>query len=164
MNTNEDESSISIYTLHNHFSTTNCDCIDEWYDQIINNIVIVSWDDSNKILDEMMLYEYIIRNDGIKRNCEWVEKVKEKAKWERGNVIYINNEHGGENIYLIIVDKEKHVPMFYINEEGILMARKYDTTNKNDVRYKRYDMSLYEECDCVYNERITHEMELEKNG
>ena len=52
--------------------------------------------------------------------------------------------------------------MFYINEQGMLMARKYDTVNKTDVRYKRYVMSSYEECDCVYNDRIIHEIELEK--
>lgn len=142
--------SMCVENLHTYYLTDN----DEYVAMDLSKIIIVNWDGDNDILEDMMINENKLRDDGINRNCMWVEKIKEKTNWTKGSNIYFINKSITEGQFLSHI-KDEDVGFYFINEYGILMVRKYHDT-------KGYDFSCYVECDCVYNDKVRYELELEE--
>jgi hypothetical protein len=149
---------LCVENLHEHYSTSD-DCQDAEYfePKEIARMVFVSWDGDNDRLQEMMDNEEHPVNDDVKRNCMWVKKLKEKANWNRGETIYFYNKSIAEGLIMTHI-KDYCLGTYFINEDGLLMVRKCD-----DVTGE-CDLSCYVECDCVYNDNVRHELELEENG
>ena len=149
---------LCVENLHEHYSTRD-DCQDAEYfkDEEISRMVFVTWNGYDDRLQEMMDIEEQPVNEGVKRNCMWVEKLKEKAKWKRGDTIYFYNKSKAEGLFMIHI-KNYCLGLYFINEDGLLMVRNFD-----DVTGYR-DMSYFVECDCVYNDNVRYELEVEDNG
>ena len=99
---------LCVENLHEHYSTSD-DCQDaEYYEpEEIARMVFVSWDGDNDRLQEMMDSEEHPVNDDVKRNCMWVEKLKEKAK-NRTKRFWVND---GIKENLINIDES--IPIGY---------------------------------------------------
>ena len=149
---------LCVENLHEHYSTSdNCQDAEYFKDEEIARMVFVTWDGDIDILQEMMNSEEHPVNDGVKRNCMWVEKLKEKANWKRGDTINFYNKSMAEGLFMTHI-KDYCLGFYFINEDGLLMVRKCD-----DVTGQR-DMSCYVECDCLYNDNVRYELEVEENG
>jgi hypothetical protein len=149
---------LCVENLHECYSTSD-DCQDAEYfePEEIARMVFVNWDGGNDRLQEMMDSEEHPVNDDVKRNCMWVEKLKEKANWKRGETINFYNKSISEGLIMTHI-KDYCLGLYFIDEDGLLMVRKCD-----DVTGER-DMSCYVVCDCVYNDNVRYELELEANG
>lgn len=119
----------------------------------------ISWNINNVLLTIAMDIEFNNEFDnGVKRNCMWIEEIKKHMNWKFGDLIDIepytfNDDNGTFSIMLTKIDDEDPSHSYiYINEDGILM-----------IRDKEIDWG-FEEYDCFYNDKIKYELELEENG
>jgi hypothetical protein len=170
---------LCVENLHEHYSTSD-DCQDAEYfePEEIARMVFVNWDGDNDRLQEMMDSEEQPVNDGVKRNCMWVEKLKEKANWKRGETINFYNKSMVEGIFISYIHDTDGGFCDVINEDGFLMVQnedklcrwrladldktgRYTQEEKNKLLE---DLDILEECDCVYNDNVRYELELEANG
>lgn len=169
---------LCVENLHEHYSTSD-DCQDAEYfkDEEIARMVFVTWDGDIDILQEMMDSEEHPVNDGVKRNCMWVEKLKEKANWKRGDTINFYNKSMAEGLFISYIHDTDGGFCDVINEDGFLMVqndeklRKWRLSWDNSNRYTqeekdrlRGDADTLEECDCLYNDNVRYELEVEENG
>jgi hypothetical protein len=138
---NEKPNDITIFNLYRYVKY---DYDNERY------ILHVSWDYTNKELDNMMnrdlLYYRRDKEYDIKHSCEWVGELKNYLSWERGNKIHFHIKNickGGFSIMVIDDDFKK----FYydeIGEDGYLYITPFS--------YKPF--LFLEKCHCVYNDLL----------
>ena len=122
-------------------------------------------DEMSDTLHDKMLKEIRISYElGLTdRSCMWVEEVKRRAKWVRGETIYGDNREK-HNTYPIWWSRNKEkirCPSFIIEADGYVSIHFFngytrnETTNTKKVNYIRPD--------CLYNDKNSREeTELEK--
>lgn len=153
---------LCVENLHECFKAEQAE---EWFEDPVNTVV-VSWDIDNKLLDEMMEEEEEVMDIDTKKNCMWVEQVKKQANWERGKRININLKSNCEGcFYVFIVNDDDYTNYQYISEDGLLMTKTLENLRKwRTCKDMKEEFDTYVECDCVYNDNVRYELEVEENG
>jgi hypothetical protein len=121
---------------------------------IENNCLLVGWDMANDKIDRIMCDDFrpIL---GKKLNLMWVDKIKEKAKWSKGEIIYINTiVKYGETFCWFSRDREENgIKHFIIDKLGYVSVRYYNnyTFEEHTEDLKHY---FYVRADSYYNDLI----------
>lgn len=144
---------------------------DDWFEDPENTIV-VSWNINNKLVDEMMEEEYEVMNIDTKKNCMWIEQVKKQTNWQRGKRINISLKQNCDGCFFVFIgndggddDNWQHINYQYISEDGLLMTKTLENLRKwITCNIMREEFDTYVECDCVYNDNVRYELELEASG
>ncbi len=142
------DNTISVDNLHHHIKYDDYD--------IDGDVLVITWDDENEILDDLM-NEEIRPTLGSKLNLMWIEKLKEKANWKENTeelYAYVKNNCDGA-FYVwysknkkdigfvdIIIEKNGYVSRNYFN------LYNWDTTD--DIKHRNYirTESVYNDCNC----------------
>lgn len=148
---------------------------DEYWEDPENTIV-VEWDYDNKLVDELMDEEYKVMELDTKKNCMWIEQVKKQANWERGQRINIGLKQNCDGCFFVFIgndddegDDWKCSNYQYISEEGLFMTKTMESFRKfYDKIITREEWinerEIYYEVNCMYNDNVRYELELEENG
>ena len=119
--------------LHNHIKYDDDEFIQEEGAKVLN----ISWDCNNEKVDKLMSSEYQPSiND--KLNMMWVEKLKEKSGWVKGEKLYAvlkSNSDGYFNVWYSN-DKEEYVVNDLIIEPTGYVSRIY---------FNKYSFDQYKE-------------------
>ena len=109
-----------------------------------NNFYIL-WDPYNKELDDIMMLDACMRDEGKYYNHFWVDKLKSAIGWVPGTPIYIRSCCVYKGRFHIMIKKEDNGIYAYeqIDADGYLRLRKYH----DRIGY----YSDLEVVDCLYN-------------
>jgi hypothetical protein len=159
---------LCVENLHEFFKVEQAE---EWFEDPVNTVV-VSWDIDNKLVDEMMEEEYNVMDIDTKKNCMWVEQVKKQANWEWGHRINIRLKENCDGCFFVFIVNDEHgdndwisINYQYISEDGLLMTKTLENLRKwRTCKYMTEELDTYVEVDCMYNDNVRHELELEANG
>jgi hypothetical protein len=159
---------LCVENLHECFKAKQGDEV--WEDP--ENTVVVEWDIDNKLLDEMMDEEYNVMDIDTKRNCMWIKQVKKQANWVRGQRINISLKQNCDGCFLVFINNNEDndndwisINYQYISEDGLLMTKTLENLRKwRTCNYMTPELDTYVEADCVYNDNVRYELELEANG
>jgi hypothetical protein len=122
---------------------------------IEDNCLLVGWDMENDKIDRIMCDDFrpIL---GKKLNLMWVDKIKEKAKWKYGEILYINIKvKYGEAFCWLSRDREENgINHFIIDKLGYVSVRYYNnyTFEEHTEDIKHY---FYVRADSYYNDLIS---------
>ena len=110
-----------------------------------SNIFYIEWDHYNKQLDDIMMLDAAMRDEGKYYNHFWVNKLKQAIEWVPGTPIYIRACYVYRGRFHIRIKKESNDIYAYeqIDENGYLRLRKYD---ENRGYYSELEV-----VDCLYN-------------
>ena len=125
-------------------------------DDAVNNNCIVMWDDSNKIIDNVMENDYSYEKDR-KQNLMWIKFVKDKFNWVQGQKLYLlqkSNTDGSFYIYKSRDNTDKYND-FYINEEGYVYRKYFDMVKYNETKNCDDIIWEYQQVDCMYNKLLS---------
>ena len=143
---------ITVDNLHTHIKYDEV----EWVREKEKKILMLSWDYENDELDKLMTTEYLPSfND--KLNMMWVNKLKEKSGWIKGEKLYAflkSNSDGYFNIWYSNIKEEIGLAHLIIEPTGFvsrLYFNNYVTDQYNDDEIKYH---FYIRTECTYNDLI----------
>jgi hypothetical protein len=116
------------------------------YDYPFRNVMTISWDTSNELIHNLMIYESNLfhEDDNRIRSCFWINTVKDLSNWDAGKIIYLNVRSWGDGEMKIDFSCESvHVYSSIIDEKGYFLVKKYIQDVGYDELYK---------FPCLYNE------------
>jgi hypothetical protein len=134
-----DQEDITIYNLYDHVI---------YIHDKIDNCLIISWDDSNIVINKLMMNEAFFFNDPQQSLSShyWVDEIKKASNWCQGETIHL--------MILNIIMEKSPIKIFWtkdtnqtfryerINEDGYLYVNWYDNTAELTNMIKK---------DCLYN-------------
>lgn len=128
----------TLKSLHNHIKYDQDECVQEEGKKVLN----ISWDYNNEKIDKLMTAEH--RPEfGDKLNMMWVEKLKEKSGWVKGEKLYAflkSNSDGYFNVWYSKNKEEVSLVHLIIEPTGYV-SRAY---------FNNYTMDQYKEDDVQY--------------
>jgi len=138
---------INIFNLYDY---VRCD--------IEGNLLKISWDSNNPILNSLMMKErqpYSFVNENCMYSCKWVEEIKKHICWEAGNPIHIRIQelHTDGRFWVYFYDKPQEGSVNEkIDENGYLITAYYSF-------YTSYVTDLIR-VNCYYNDLMDEEQSL----
>ena len=119
-----------------------------------NNILKISWDNTNPILNSLMLLEsqpYLVAGENTMYSCKWVGDVKKHMSWEVGKPIHIHIQHYVKGIFWVYI---------YNKPQDRLICEKIDENGYLIATTHTFHESYY--CDlvrvnCYYNDLLDEE-------
>ena len=128
----------TLKNLHNHIKYDD----DKWVQEEGKKVLMISWDHNNEKVDKLMTAEYKPSfND--KLNMMWVEKLKEKSEWIKGEKLYAFLKSNSDGYFNVWYSKNKEEIGFadLIIEPTGYVSRAY---------FNNYTMDQYKEDDIQY--------------
>ena len=130
------DNKISVDNLHHYIKYDDYD--------IDGDVLVISWDFENEILDDLM-DEELCPTLGSKLNLMWIEKLKEKANWkENTEELYAYVKTNCDGAFYVWYSKNKK-DLGFVNliiEKNGYVSRKYynlyTTNTTDDIKVKRY--------------------------
>jgi hypothetical protein len=155
-----------VENLHNNYTTEEY-ILGETFDTGETQGMEIRWNENCVLLSLRMAIEIgdKLINDGLKRNCMWVEELNKQANWETGKEFSFHLDFEEDCISFEIEEIEDdgdiNYGCHYINKDGMLMVRnkaKLDKflNEKDENKQQQYkaDFKIYEECNCIYNDKV----------
>ena len=129
----------------------------ENYDLKVENYI---WKNGEDDLHEQMLMEFSLDYDNFskKRSCMWVNEVKRRAKWVRGETLYgySREKHDTYPIWWSRDKKEIGVPTWILEADGYVslsFTNGYTNNETEDTKYTNYIRPS-----CIYNDENCEEL------
>ena len=134
---------INVYNLHEYINYR----IHPQMDQII-----ISWDKTNKQLDNLMLNENLLVSENSFKNSLWVNEIKKLVPWEQGKSVglFVNDNILQTRIIIYVIDTSisQQYGWVKLDEDGYLMVKK----NHDNIRDQ-----IFEKVNCLYNDLLDEE-------
>jgi hypothetical protein len=130
--------------------------------EIEDNCLIVGWDMENDKIDRIMEDDFrpIL---GKKLNLMWVDKIKEKAKWKEGEILYINTKvKYGEAFCWLSRDREENGSNHVIIDKLGYASMKYYNNYTFDSNTEDIQHSFFVRADSYYNDNISRMLDKKK--
>jgi hypothetical protein len=117
-------------------------------------------------LHQKMLNEIRLSYDDFneKRSCMWVNEVKRRAKWVRGETLYgySREKHNTYPIWWSRNKKEIGVPTWILEADGYVSFSFTNGYTDNETSHTKF--TTYIRTDCLYNDENCEELkELKRN-
>ena len=134
---------ITIYNAYNYVTY-------EYNEE--RNILYITWDCHNKTLDDIIMLDASMRDEGKYYNHFWVDKLKYIVGWVSGSPIYIRSCFVYRGRFHVKIHNSDNgiYPYEQIDDCGYLRLRKFD----EDRGY----YSELEIVDCLYNTLLNKQL------
>jgi hypothetical protein len=126
-------SDVNLYNLYEHVS----------YD-LRDNVIYVTWDETNPVINFLMIPEKSPYNPRVKYSCIWVQVLKEYLFYELGSIIPFDIKTTYDGEFRIVIGDESMDGCNFaeIGEDGCLYIRQFD----NNSNLKKVN--------CIYNDLV----------
>jgi hypothetical protein len=140
----------TLKNLHNHIK------YDEWVQEEDKNVLNISWDYNNEKLDKLMNTEHrpLINN---KLNMMWIEKLKEKSGWVKGEKLYVylkSNSDGYFNVWYSKNKEEYGVSDLIIEPTGYVSRAYFNNYSTDQYKEDNIQYHFYMRTESIYNNFI----------
>ena len=127
-------------TIHNVYNYVSFEYIEK------KQMLCIKWDYNNKIINELMINEALMRDEGILYNHCWVNEIKKVSECVKGNRLYLRVNHFYTGMFCVKFKYTTNGLYAYeeLDEDGFLLLRKYNDNNA-------YHGDL-ERVNCIYNQ------------
>lgn len=140
----------TLNNLHNHIK------YDEWVQEEDKNVLNISWDYNNEKLDKLMNAEHRpLFND--KLNMMWIEKLKEKSGWVKGEKLYAvlkSNSDGYFNVWYSKNKEEYGVNDLIIEPTGYVSRAYFNNYSTDQYKEDNIQYHFYIRTESIYNNFI----------
>lgn len=126
-------SDINLYNIYDYVS----------YD-LQDNVLQITWDETNRVLNSLMISEKTPYNSRLKYSCMWVQILKEYIFYEQGIIIPLDIKSTCDGEFRIVIGDETTDDSNFaeIGQDGCLYIRKFD----NNSNLKKVN--------CIYNDLV----------
>jgi len=142
----------ALKNLHNHIKYDE----DEWVREEGKNVLNISWDYNNEKVDKLMNAEHRPSfND--KLNMMWVEKLKEKSGWIKGEKLFAylkSNSDGYFNIWYSKNKEEVGLANLIIEPTGYVSRAYFNNYTTDQYKDDNIQYLFYMRTESIYNNFI----------
>lgn len=129
-------SDINLYNIYDYVS----------YD-LQDNVLQITWDETNPVVNVLLIPEKSPYNPRVKYSCMWVQTMKEYLFWEEGIKIPLDIKSTCDGEFRVVIGDETTDDFNFaeIGGDGCLYIRQFD----NNSNLKKVN--------CIYNDLVDND-------